>query len=135
MHTKHVSHSGPICVLEASLSQCLLTLRDMSSNQKSSPAAERKFWNGVRRWGESGGPEWFPWPPEINTSDGWTSDGYARADMLKSQVLIRSSKLCFNPVVDTQESCFIGFFVCSRQLGSEHSSRRFDRHFDPRNII
>ena len=60
MHTEHVSHSGPSCVLEASLSQCPLTLRDMSSNQKSSPATERS--------------------PEINTSDGWTSDGYARAD-------------------------------------------------------
>ena len=44
MHTEHVSHSGPSCVLEASLRQCPLTLCDMSSNQKLSPAAEWKFW-------------------------------------------------------------------------------------------
>ena len=73
MHTEHVSHSGPSCVLEASLSQCPLTLRDMSSNQKSSPVAEWKFWNGVRWWGEFCGSEWVSRSPEINKSDGWTS--------------------------------------------------------------
>ena len=29
-----------------------------------------------------------------------------------SHVLIRPSKLCFNPVLDSQESCFSGSFDC-----------------------
>ena len=45
----------------------------MSSNQKSSPAAEWKFWDSVWWRGEFGGSEWVPWSPEINKSDGWTS--------------------------------------------------------------
>ena len=74
--------SGPSCVLEASLSQCPLTLRDMSSNQKSSPAAEWKYWHGT--WGEDWHGTWVPWSPENNTPDGWTSAGYACADTKSS---------------------------------------------------
>ena len=45
----------------------------MSSNQKSSPAVVWKCRNGEWWWREVDEPEWVPWSPEINKSDGWTS--------------------------------------------------------------